>query len=144
MLLTFMKPKFECLIKESIKEHTIRADKSNRWKVGNSIQFWNGNPRNVHAKNKPYQFGTGVCSRIEKIEFYWWKPENKELYPNPFDDAENERYCDVYLNGEVLNTDMVEALAINDGFENSIEFFEFFNDSFVGKLIFWKDCIWHN
>ena len=90
MLLTFMKPKFEGLIKENIKQHTIRADKSSRWKVGNSIQFWNGNPRNVPAKHKPYQFGTGVCSRIEKIEFHWWKPEHKELYPNPFDDIENE------------------------------------------------------
>ena len=89
-----------------------------------------------------FRSGTGVCSRIEKIEFHWWKPENKELYPNPFDDIENERYCDVYINGEVLMAEVVEALAINDGFENSLEFFKFFNDDFVGKMIFWKDCVW--
>lgn len=33
MLLTFTKPKFEGLIKENIKQHTIRVDKNNRWKV---------------------------------------------------------------------------------------------------------------
>lgn len=142
MLLTFIKPKFEGLIKENIKQHTIRADKNNRWKVGNSIQFWMGNPRNVRAKNKPYQFGTGVCSRIEKIEFRWWKTENEKLYPNSFDDVENEKYCDVYLNDEVLKIEEVQALAINDGFEDSIEFFKFFNENFVGKLIFWNKTIW--
>jgi len=71
MLLTFTKPQFKDLIKQGIKQHTIREDKNNRWKVGNSIQFWLGNPRNVHAKNKPHQFGNGICSRVETIRMYF-------------------------------------------------------------------------
>lgn len=124
MLLTFTKPKFEGLIKENIKQHTIRADKNNRWKVGNSIQFWNGNPRNVHAKNKPHQFGTGVCSRIEPIA----------IYPN-----ENKI---ILVLEEITNTECLNAIAINDGFESWVEMKTFFKEDFVGKMIFWKDCVW--
>lgn len=124
MLLTFTKPKFEALIKENIKKHTIRADKTNRWKVGNTIQFWNGNPRNVHAKNKPHQFGNGVCERISHIEIY---PSKNEII------IEGYKYN---------NTEVLSKIAINDGFENWEEMKTFFTEDFVGKMIFWKDCVW--
>jgi hypothetical protein len=124
MLLTFTKPKFEGLIKENIKQHTIRADKNNRWKVGNSIQFWNGNPRNVHSKNKPHQFGTGVCSRILPIEVF----PNQNL---------------ILIEGHRYETkEILDRVAINDGFENWEEMKTFFTEDFIGKLIFWKDCVW--
>jgi hypothetical protein len=123
MLLTFTKPKFEGLIKENIKQHTIRADKNNRWKVGNSIQFWNGNPRNVHAKNKPRQFGTGICCKVVPIHIY---PNNDAII------------CDGYG----LSISEIESLAINDGFESWAEMKTFFTEDFVGKMIFWEDCVW--
>lgn len=123
MLLTFTKPKFEDLIKENIKQHTIRADKNNRWKVGNTIQFWNGNPRNTNAKNKPHQFGTGVCCKVVPINIY---PKNDAII------------CDGYG----LSISEIESLAINDGFENWEEMKTFFTEDFVGKMIFWKDCVW--
>lgn len=124
MLLTFTKPKFDGLIKENIKQHTIRADKNNRWKVGNSIQFWIGNPRNVHAKNKPYQFGTGVCSRIEKIEIY---PSQNRIKINDL---------------EATHTSALNDISVNDGFENWEDMKTFFTEDFVGKLIFWNKTIW--
>ena len=68
MLLTFTKPKFEQLIKDCVKVHTIRADKGSRWQVGTKIHFWRGNPRNTRGKEKPYQFGTGEVSRIEEVK----------------------------------------------------------------------------
>lgn len=124
MLLTFTKPKFEGLIKQNIKQHTIRSDKNNRWKVGNSIQFWIGNPRNVHAKNKPHQFGTGVCSRILPIEIY------------PTQDL-------ILIEGYRYETnEILDRVSINDGFENWQEMKTFFTNNFVGKMIFWKDCVW--
>jgi len=124
MLLTFIKPKFDGLIKENIKQHTIRADKNNRWKVGNSIQFWNGSPRNVHAKNKPYQFGSGVCSRIDRIAIY---PSENRI---------------VIADFSVSNSLVLDDIAKNDGFENWEEMKTFFTEDFEGKLIFWKHCIW--
>jgi hypothetical protein len=124
MLLTFTNPKFEGLIKENIKQHTIRADKNNRWKIGNSIQFWNGNPRNVHSKTKPHKFGTGVCSRILPIKI------------NPF---ENEIIIEGY---KYKNTEVLNKIAVNEGFENWQEMKTFFTKVFEGKMIFWKDCVW--
>lgn len=124
MLLTFSEPKFESLIKQNVKLHTIRADKKNRWKVGNSIQFWSGNPRNVRAKNKPHQFGTGICSMILPIEV------------NPF---ENEIIIDGY---KYNDTEVLNSIAVNDGFENWEKMRNFFTEVFEGKMIYWKDCVW--
>ena len=134
MLLTFTKPQFKNLIKQGIKQHTIREDKNSRWKVGNSIQFWMGNPRNVHAKNKPHQFGTGVCSRVETIRMY-------------FDLAEDWQTDSVKIGNDIFlkTNDELNAFAVNDGFENWSQMKLWFDNEdkmFVGKIIFWKDCVW--
>lgn len=134
MLLTFTKPQFKDLTKQGIKQHTIREDKHNRWKVGMKIHFWLGNPRNVHAKNKPHQFGNGICSRVETVRM-----EFKDLHPLEIHDI-------VRIGTYVLKTSQeLDALAKNDGFNNWSEMREWFdNDSrqFIGKIIFWKDCTW--
>jgi hypothetical protein len=70
MLLTFSLPKFEGLIKQGIKKHTIREDKYNRWKEGMKIHFWSGNPRNTKAKNKPHCFGIGRVESVQRIRIY--------------------------------------------------------------------------
>lgn len=104
MLLTFTKTQFKDLIKQGIKQHTIRADKHNRWKVGNKIHFWIGNPRNTRGKNKPYQFGEGICSRVETIKMTFSIPEDWQI--------------DEVKIGEdiILKTDdELNALAVNDG-----------------------------
>ncbi|POS00940.1 hypothetical protein Q361_11744 [Flavobacterium croceum DSM 17960] len=123
MLLTFSKQKFEDLIKKNIKQHTIRADKTNRWKAGNSIQFWNGNPRNTRGKMKPYQFGNAIVDRVLPIEIY--PNENKIIVENFTYEKENLDY-----------------IAVNDGFDNWEEMKTFFTENFTGKLIIWKDCSW--
>lgn len=134
MLLTFTKPQFKDLIKQGIKQHTIRADKHNRWKVGNKIHFWIGNPRNTRGKNKPYQFGEGICSRVETIKMTFSIPEDWQI--------------DEVKIGEdiILKTDdELNALAVNDGFENWSQMKLWFDNEdkiFVGKIIFWKDCRW--
>ena len=123
MLLTFTKPQFKCLIKEGVKQHTIREDKNNRWKVGTKIHFWLGNPRNTRGKNKPHQFGTGVCCKVVPISIY---PKNGAI---------------IY-DGYGLSMSEIEDLAINDGFESWEDMKTFFTEDFVGKMIFWKDCVW--
>lgn len=134
MLLTFTKTQFKDLIKQGIKQHTIRADKHNRWKVGNKIHFWIGNPRNTRGKNKPYQFGEGICSRVETIKMTFSIPEDWQI--------------DEVKIGEdiILKTDdELNALAVNDGFENWSQMKLWFDNEdkmFAGKIIFWKDCRW--
>ena len=134
MLLTFTKPQFKDLIKQGIKQHTIREDKNNRWKVGNSIQFLMGNPRNVHAKNKPHQFGTGVCSRVETIRMDFAMPEDWQ-----------EDVVYIGENIKLKTLDELNALAVNDGFENWSQMKHWFVNQdmqFFGKIIFWKNCVW--
>ena len=134
MILTFKKPKFEGLIKENIKQHTIRKDQNNRWKVGNTIQFWMGNPRNVKGKNKSYQFGNGICSRVETIFM------NFQMSPEDFHDS-------VKIGEDIIleSKEELDALAINDGFDNWYQmkhFFENEENCFSGKIIFWRKCVW--
>ena len=58
------------------------------------------------------------------------------------DDLENGRYCDVYIDGQVINIDQLHYLAVSDGFSDRLDFFKFFNEDFKGKIIYWKDCVW--
>ncbi len=128
MLLTFTKRKFEGLIKQGIKAHTIRLDKNNRWKVGMSIQFWMGNPRNTRGKEKPYQFGTGVVKEILPIEI---NPDKDKIVIDKF----------TYDNLSAFTMTTLDDIAVNDGFENWNEMKEFFTEDFVGRLIIWKDFV---
>lgn len=134
MLLTFTKPQFKCLIKEGVKQHTIREDKNNRWKVGTKIHFWFGNPRNTRGKNKPHQFGTGICSRVENVKMLFHEKNDLNLY-------------DIVWVGTIKlsNWEELTALAKNDGFNSWDEMKKWFdnpNREFNGKMIFWKDCVW--
>jgi len=126
MILTFSKTKFEQLIKDGVKIHTIRIDTSNSWKVGKKIHFWVGNPRNTKAKNKPHQFGTGKISNIEPI----------------FIDTINNY---IIINSVKFDSKIeLDKIAINDGFENWEEMKSFFPNIFYGKIVFWKsdECFW--
>lgn len=131
MLLTFSKPEFRDKIRKGIKIHTIRDDKHNRWKVGTKIHFWLGNPRNTKSKVKPYQFGVGEVSKVEIIRI-------------DFDNPNDWQIDTVYI-GEniVLETpEELNALAINDGFENWWQmrlWFENSDGQYVGKIIYWKN-----
>jgi hypothetical protein len=126
MILTFSKTKFEQLIKDGVKIHTIRRDEPNRWKVGNKIHFRIGNQCNTMGKDKPHQFGVGVVSRIETIEI---NPDN-----------------DYIIIDSVKFSSKIELdeIAINDGFENWEEMKSFFPNIFYGKIVFWKsdECFW--
>lgn len=142
MLLTFSKPQFKDLIKQGIKKHTIRADKGNRWKVGTKIHFWMGNPRNTRGKNKPYQFGEGICSEIRKIQILR-SPSFATLL---IDDEEIETLwkddCSFTVYSTEYDCPIFYQLAIDDGFDSISDFLEWFNTDFEGKLIYWKDCVW--
>lgn len=131
MLLTFSKTEFRDRIRSGIKVHTIRDDKHNRWKVGNKIHFWLGNPRNTRGKTKPYQFGIGECSRVETIRMDFAVPE----------DWQNDI---VYIGDDIIlkSENELNALAENDGFDNWSQMKLWFDNpdkQYFGKIIFWKN-----
>lgn len=127
MRISFSKPAFIELIKANIKQHTIRVDRTNRWQAGKAIQFWFGNPRNVNAKVKPFQFGIGTCSHVEKIEI-------------------NLQRDTVLIGSRTINTTSeLNTLAVKDGFADWHQMKAFFANEtgmFYGKIIYWQNCTW--
>lgn len=115
MILSF-KPQFKQSILDGSKIHTIRADKTNRWKVGNTIHFATG------VRTSDYNcFNKGVCVGVQKIQI-------RRCYGK-----------DVRIDGIGLSRGDIKNLAINDGFASVESFFDWFNEDFEGKIIHWTD-----
>jgi len=116
------------------KLHTIRADKSNRWKAGNKIHFVINN-----RTPERMQFAPVVeCAGVQFILIYPYKrvviiakPSINYLPLQHSNRADCGRYS--LSEGEVCN------LAINDGFDTVEAFWEYFNEPFQGKIIHWTD-----
>lgn len=121
MILTFSKQQFVDRIISGVKRHTIREDKTNRWKPGMKIHFWKGNPRNV--KLNPYFFATGIVNETLKVN----------IYPN-----ENNIYFPV-LRVSVTKIESLNRFAISDGFDSWDEMKTWFKDDFKGKIIYFKN-----
>lgn len=105
------------------KKHTIRKDTNNKWKAGNKIHFVINN----RTKNR-FQFAPIVqCVSTQKITITY-----------------NEKICEkhssepaVFIDDKIVDYKTIEALAINDGFDNESEFFNYFKEDFTGKIIHW-------
>lgn len=124
MILSYSKEQFKSKIIAKIKIHSIREDKHDRWRPGMSIQHWLYSPRNV--SKHPHQFGTSWVLGKQGIEIYWEENEDK-------------KQAFVYIDGEPIDDQTMERLAINDGFENVDAFFEWFHENFYGSIIHWTD-----
>lgn len=131
MILSFSKDKFKERILDGTKIHTIRTDKSERWKKGQKIHFWRGNPRNAKSEPKPHEFLESTCTSVQKIEFKW----NVRFEGT----ARETRGVSVFIDGRNVthDDDVIDALVVNDGFDSRKELFEFFSDDFKGKLVHW-------
>ena len=100
------------------KIHTIRKDEKNRWKTGVMIDFF----INTRQKNM-FRFAPRVpVVSVQMIGIYHL-----------------EKSIEVCVDGTYLFPFEIEELAINDGFENVEEFFEYFNETFHGKIIHWTN-----
>lgn len=111
----FEKPQYEEIYP---KLHTIREDKNNRWKAGNSIHMVINN----RTKDR-FQFAPILkCASVQEIQIYHMKH------------SEN-----IYVDGIWLSDCEIKQLAINDGFPSVEAFFSFFNNDFDGKIIHWTD-----
>lgn len=117
------------------KIHSIRKDNSNQWKVGNKIHF-------VYHNRTPNRFQFAPVLKVLKIEEIHIKITSKNC-ENKVTGALiyiGDHYLGGYnYHGELPSQKCVKELAINDGFETIEEFFSFFNDDFIGKIIHWTD-----
>lgn len=113
------------------KRHSIRADKKNRWKTGATIHFF------INSRTKDMlHFAPRIpVISTQKIEIkemimtaseFCWKTESDKIYIVKVDDRK-------------LRTEEIMKLAVNDGFDQVDDFFNWFSEDFVGKIIHWTD-----
>lgn len=128
MILSFSNDAFKERILSGIKIHTIRTDYTERWKKGQKIHFWRGNPRNTKSDPKPHQFHEMNCTRVQKIMINF----------------QANNIMQIRIDNTTLTDAQVEELAIADGFDNSTDMYTWFIDKledgishFKGKLIHW-------
>jgi len=110
------------------KLHTIREDSHDQWEPGMTIQMVY---RGAGYKIKD-EFNKGIqelskCVSVQKIRFEWHR--------RPY----SINRCKVYIDDVIQNTEQVEILAINDGFDSIHDFFAWFEKNFTGKIIHWTD-----
>ena len=109
---------------ENPKIHTIREDVKDRWKPGNKIDFF----INCRQKNM-FRFAPVLpVVNVQKFEV--------------------EKLCDTgewYKDYVVLVDDVyqlapeIKQIALNDGFDTVEEFFKYFNQNYIGKIIHWTN-----
>lgn len=110
------------------KLHTIREDKSNRWKAGMDIHMVINN----RTPNR-FQFAPVIkCKSVQTIEIkYIHVPFLKGTYLM--------KGVHVFIDSVKINNADMLKLAINDGFDSVEDFFAYFNKDFTGKIIHWTD-----
>lgn len=121
------KPQFEPKIKAKTKIHTIREDKTNRWKAGMAMHMATG----VRTKN--YRcFALDKCISTQQIKIVWQQRPCKRaaIY---IDNMCVGTYTNGYASG------LCHLIAKNDGFDCAGDFFRWFNEDFEGKIIHWTD-----
>jgi hypothetical protein len=110
------KGRFAKLVKEGKKPHTIRADRKRPIKVGDDLYHFSGMQTKACER-----LLTNKCTRVQPI----WIHQNGN----------------VLVGDKALLPAEVEKLALDDGFNSTKEFFEFFvtdaRPTFKGTLIWW-------
>lgn len=100
-----------------VKIHTIRQDATNRWKAGMKMHMAIG------VRTKDYkQFAEKTCISIQKVKII----------------VEND-YKVVIVDERPLSLPEIKKIAINDGFDSVEDFFNWFSESFEGKIIHWTE-----
>jgi hypothetical protein len=109
------------------KLHTIREDKTNRWKAGMKIDFF----INVRTK-KMFRFAPVLpVVSTQNILITYTKTNKAMVF---IDDK-----CFYMQDFSVEGNHKMLHLAQNDGFDTIEDFFAYFNEDFTGKIIHWTD-----
>lgn len=111
------------------KHHTIRKDPKNRWVEGKDIHF------NIDVRKKSqFQFAPVInVKSTQKIEIKVVDDAPAVAY------TRNGKTLGVFVDGRRLKIYEIDQLATNDGFDNTLDFFEWFNEDFTGKIIHWTE-----
>lgn len=122
MILSFSEDKFKERVLSGVKIHTIRIDRTERWKKGQIIHFWRGNPKDTKSDPKPHQFHECNCRSVQDIRI------NFELDSNKFE------Y--VQIDNRFISEQEILELAIADGFDSIEDMKDWFFKALDGETIF--------
>jgi len=120
------------------KKHTIRAPRKKRQiRAGDKLHLAIFNRSTSRLQFAP----TLKCTHIDEIAIHW------EIFPGQsrvvvlvnghWEIFPGQSRVVVLVNGRRLSADEVRELAINDGFDNTHDFFQWFNQDFKGYIIHW-------
>lgn len=114
------------------KFHTIRPDPHNRWRPGTKIHFVINN----RTKDR-FQFAPVIeVKSVQEIEITRHGP----LAEIPMTMKYHRVGMKVVIDGGLVDGyEMLEFLALNDGFNSVEDFLKYFNYDFSGKIIHWTD-----
>lgn len=108
------------------KLHTIRLDQKDRWKPGILIHPVINN----RIKNKALVFTPPMpCISTQQFMIRWTYNPVKQSFDLPL----------VLIDGKEIKGKVLDQLAVNDGFNNRAEFFQYFDTNFIGKIIHWTN-----
>jgi hypothetical protein len=113
------------------KKHTLRRDTANRWKAGTKIH-----PVIHNRTPNRFQFAPIIpCVSTQKIEI--------KHFADAIEVVIADEKCftahHIGLHKMVEYDFELEVLAKNDGFNSIEDFFKYFKEDFVGKIIHWTN-----
>ncbi len=109
------------------KKHSIRNDWNGRWRPGLPIHYYIY-PRTANMLNF---FPVKPCISTQSIEIKRASGHRAIAY------APNGKSLDVLIDGRRLFVHEIDLLAMNDGFDDALDFFRYFGQNYKGKIIHW-------
>ena len=152
---------FKQKIKAGAKIHTFRSGE--RWQTADKIRFWEGNPSNTTMNPEPFildnydlaELWAVVPSKADGDAGHVEIPlvfavETFELTINQQQDSEEKEVTLKIGNLFIDTPELLEMIAINDGFDSLEEFIEWFSIRFKkkgiqkmkGQVIHWTDQLY--
>jgi hypothetical protein len=136
MVIGFKKQFVEPIL-QGTKVHTIRDDKSNRWKPGMIMHMYTGG----RFSKAYHQFTEKRCVSTQNIKISVVKASDV------LGDDEHGYFICVKVDGIEINTFNLNKLSSSDGFDMLGDFFAWWlplamkepNKTFIGKIIHWTD-----
>jgi hypothetical protein len=129
------KGQFVPKIVDGTKPHSFRAKRKDgrKWKVGDTIQFF----ENVRQPNMRKIRPDGVVRGVQNVVMWLEYPDFK-TYPSV------STTFHLMIDGRVLKSNEIEAIAIIDGFLKASDFVFFFfpketKEKWEGQLVHWTD-----
>jgi hypothetical protein len=125
------------------KNHTIREDKNNRWLPGIMIDFF----INVRTRNM-CRFAPKIpVVSTQKITINWASNvDNLKMIGQEYDCQcvifiDDKFFGDAIFNKGILISSSYnfKELSLNDGFDTTEDFFNYFDKNFTGKINHWTD-----